>query len=247
VLQEERHRYILEQITADKRVRTEALSRALAVSVDTVRRDLGELEKSGRLVRVHGGAIAVDFHTPFQPTEVYAQKEKRRIARKALSLIRDGMTVLAGGGTVMLEMARMFPETLTGAFFTVSPLVALEVAQRSSIEVILISGRLSRSHYICTGATVLAQVGDIRADLCLMGTNGFAVREGITEADWEVMQVKKAIIRAAEKTAVLSIAEKHGIAHRFRVCAIHETDYLITEREPDDPLLSDYNGHCKVL
>ena len=41
-------------------VRLEELSTALGVSQATVRRDLNELAASGRLRRVHGGAVAVD-------------------------------------------------------------------------------------------------------------------------------------------------------------------------------------------
>ena len=247
MLQEERHRFILEQLRAQQKVHTEALRRMLKVSADTIRRDLMELEKEGRLLRVHGGAISVDFHNPFLPEEVYAREEKIQIARKALTLLRDGMTLIAGGGTVMLELARLFPQDLKATLFTVSPLVALEVAQRSSVEVILLAGRLSRNAYICTGASVVSQLSDIRADLCLMGTNGFSLKAGITDHDWEVVQVKKAMLRAADKTAVLSIAEKKDIVHKLKVCPIQGIHYLITERPPAEKQFGSFRPYCKVL
>lgn len=247
MLQEERHRIIIEQISRDKRVLSDELSRAMKVSVDTIRRDLIELEKAGKLLRVHGGAISVDFNTPFQPKEVYAQKEKIQIARKAMSLVKDGIILLMGGGTVMLEVARLLPENMNITLFTVSPLVALEVAQRTSINVILLAGKVSRNAYICTGASVITQLSDIKADLCLMGTNGFSVKEGVTDHDWEVVQVKKAMIKQSEKTALLSISEKKDTLHKFRVSPLHSIDYLITERAPTDPVFAEYYGHCKVL
>lgn len=247
MLQEERHQFILRQIGLHKKVHTEELARSLEVSADTVRRDLIELEKEGKLLRVHGGAIAVDFHTPFQPQEVYAKKEKIQIARKALTLIKDGMTLLVGGGTVMLELARMIPEHLRGTLFTVSPLVALEVTQRSSIDVILLAGRLSRDSYICTGASVISQLAEIRADLCMMGTNGFSLRDGITDHDWEVVQVKKAMLRSADKTALLCISEKKDIAHKLQVCPFHAIHYLVTELPSKEEVLSPYSAHCNIL
>lgn len=247
MLQEERHQFILQQLAASKKVHSDELSRLLKVSIDTIRRDLIELERSGKLLRVHGGAIAIDFHNPFQPEEVYARKEKIIIAKKALDLVKDGMTLLAGGGTVMLEFARLLPENFQGTLFTVSPLVALEAAQRSTVEVILLSGQLSRNAYICTGASVVRQLLDIRADLCLMGTPGFSIKDGITDFDWEVVQVKKAMIQSAERAALLSIAEKKDIVHKLRVCALHEIDYLITERAASDEQFAGYKMHCKVL
>lgn len=247
MLQEERYRSILDQLSQHKKVHTEELTRLLRVSVDTVRRDLIQLEEEGKLVRVHGGAITVDFNTPFQPKEVYAQKEKIQIARKALGLIKDGMTLLAGGGTVMLELARLLPENLKGMLFTVSPLVALEVTQRSSLDVILIAGRLSRNSYICTGASVVGQIAEIKADLCLMGANGFSVKQGVTDSDWEVMQVKKAMIKNSERIALLTLSEKKDLAQQFTVCPLHAIHYLVTERPPGDAFFTDYYGHCKVL
>jgi len=247
MLQEERHQFILEGLAQHKRVLTEELCRRLNVSADTIRRDLIQLEHHGKLSRVHGGAISIGFNTPFQPDVVYAQKEKIKIARKAIALIKDGMTLLTGGGTVMLEVARLLPESLKGTLFTVSPLVALEVAQRSTIDVILLAGRLSRNSYICTGASVVGQISDMKADLCLMGTNGFSVKDGITDYDWEVVQVKKAMIKSSERMALLSISEKKDITHKLRVCPLHAVHYLITELPPTDPTFSDYYGHCKVL
>lgn len=247
MLQEERHLYILQQLATHKKVHSDELSRLLEVSIDTIRRDLIELEKTGKLLRVHGGAIATDFHNPFQPEDVYARKEKNLIAKKALNLVKDGMTLLAGGGTVMLEFARLLPETLKGTLFTVSPLVALEAAQRSTVNVILLAGQLSRNVYICTGASVVKQLFDIRADLCLMGTPGFSIKDGITDFDWEVVQVKKAMLQSAERTALLSIAEKKDIAHKLRVCSLHEIDYLITERAATDEQFAGYDAYCRVL
>lgn len=247
MLQEERHHFILDQIRLHKKVHVASLCKLLQVSLDTVRRDLIELEKEGIIRKVHGGAIAIDFHNPFQPREVYAQKEKIAIAKKALTLVKDGMTLLTGGGTVMLEVARLLPDNLKGVLFTVSPLVALEVTQRSSVDVILLAGRLSRNAYICTGASVVSQLSEIRPDLCLMGTNGFSLNEGITDHDWEVVQVKKAMIRAAEKTAVLSLSEKSGLNHKLHVCALRSIHYLITEQAPEDAALSPYSAHCKIL
>ncbi len=247
MLQEERHQFIQQQIHLHNKVLASDLCRLLHVSLDTVRRDLNELEKRGKIVKVHGGAISTSFHHPFQQPEVYGREEKKTIAKKALSWIKDGMVLLAGGGTVMLELARIIPEKLKGTLFTVSPLVALEVAQRSTVDVILLGGQVSPNSYICTGSTVVSQLSELRVDLCLLGTNGLSIKEGITDHDWEVVQVKKAMIRSAEKTAVLSIAEKLGTVQKIQVCDLRKVDCLLTELDPGEERLSDYSAIFKIL
>ncbi|MEO5975984.1 MAG: DeoR/GlpR family DNA-binding transcription regulator [Chryseolinea sp.] len=231
---EERHNFILEQININNKVMASDLSQRLDVSIDTIRRDLKYLEKTGKLLKVHGGAVSPDFHFPYQQQEVYAKIEKRQIAKKTLRLINDGMTILLGGGTVMLELARIIPENLKGVIFTVSPLVALEIAQRSRVNVILLSGRLERDCYICTGSAVISQLSEIRADLCLLGTNGLSIKGGLTEGDWEVAQIKKAMLKSSEKAAVLCISEKLGSIQKMKICTLGHLNYLITESDPKE-------------
>lgn len=157
------------------------------------------------------------------------------------------MTILAGGGTVMLELARILPQNLTGTFFTVSPLVALEVAQRSSVEVILLAGKLSRHSYICTGSFVISQLTEIKADLCLIGTNGISIKDGVTDNDWEVAQVKKAMLKSSEESALLCISEKLETVQKIQVCRLKNLSYLCTEIESNHSKLKKYQDVVKIV
>jgi len=73
------------------------------------------------------------------------------------------------------------------------------------------------------------------------------VEAGVTDYDWEVAQVKKAILNAAEKSALLSISEKLGTVQKVQVCKLSTIDYLITECDPKDEKLAPYSSMCKVL
>ena len=247
MLQEERQNIIINQINLHHKVLTTDLSKLLNVSLDTVRRDLHELEENGRIVKVHGGAVSKSFHLPFQQPQVYAREEKKEIAFKALGLFKDGMNILLGGGTIMLELARIIPKNQKGTIFTVSPLVALEVAQRSSIRVILIGGEVSHDAYVCTGSTVISQLSELRVDLSYIGANGLSVKDGLTDHDWDVVQVKKALMKAADKTIVLSIAEKIDLSQKLQVAGLKTINVVITELSPTDKRLQKYAKLTKVL
>lgn len=247
MLQEERQNIIINQINLHHKVLTTDLSKLLNVSLDTVRRDLHELEESGRIVKVHGGAVSKSFHLPFQQPQVYAREEKKEIAFKALGLFKDGMNVLMGGGTIMLELARIIPKNQKGTVFTVSPLVALEIAQRSAVRVILIGGEVSHDAYVCTGPTVISQLSELRVDLSFIGANGLSVKDGLTDNDWDVMQVKKALMKASDKTAVLSISEKLDTTQKMQVSPLRAFECIITELSPNDKRLQKYARVTKLL
>lgn len=244
MLKDERQAYIIKQINIHNKVLSSDLSTHLDVSEDTIRRDLNEMAESGKVLKVYGGAISKSFHYPLQHNDVYARDAKKEIARKALKLIENGMVILTGGGTTMIEMARMVPEGLNCTIFTVSPLLALELTEHSNLDVHLIGGQLSKNSQICIGAQVINQLSDIKADLCFMGTNGISLQDGITDSDWEVIQIKKAMIGSAQKTAVMSIGEKINSIHKMKVCGLNAINYVITDLDPSHQGLQ---GYSKVV
>ncbi|MFC5284581.1 DeoR/GlpR family DNA-binding transcription regulator [Pedobacter alpinus] len=232
MLKKERHAYIMKQINLHNKVLSSDLSIQLDVSEDTIRRDLNELGEDGKLLKVHGGALSKSFHFPFQENEVYAQSAKRSVALKAISLIKEGMVVLTGGGTTMIELAKLIPADLEATFFTISPLVALELVEHQKLTVILIGGQLSKNAHINIGASVINDLSEIKVDVCFLGANGIDAKEGITDSDWEVVQVKKAMIKCTSKIAILSISEKLNSVQKMRVCGLNEVSHFITELEP---------------
>ncbi|HWV75083.1 MAG TPA: DeoR/GlpR family DNA-binding transcription regulator [Pseudosphingobacterium sp.] len=247
MLKEERQAFIIREVNLHNKVLSSDLSVQLNVSEDTIRRDLNELAESGKVLKVYGGALSKSFQYPFQDNEVYARESKKTIAGKAITLIQDGMTLLLGGGTTMLELARMIPEKMQCTFFTISPLVALELAERSNDDVILIGGKLARSTNITIGSQVINQLSEIRVDLCLLGTNSLSVEDGVTDSDWEVVQIKKAMLRCSQKTAILSIAEKLNSVQKMKVCNINAIDFLVTDLEPSHISLTRFSQVVKVI
>lgn len=66
MFKEKRYHYILQQLEKDGRVVCKELAPILKVSVDTVLRDLKELAKCKKLIKVHGGALPLGDHFKFQ-------------------------------------------------------------------------------------------------------------------------------------------------------------------------------------
>jgi DeoR/GlpR family transcriptional regulator of sugar metabolism len=68
------------------------------------------------------------------------------------------------------------------------------------------------------GAEVIQRLGQIKADLCFLGTNSIDANFGITDLEWEIIEVKRAMIKCAHKTVSLAIAEKLNTIQRLQVC-----------------------------
>ncbi len=242
MLKEERQNVILHEINLHNKVLTTYLVDRLGVSEDTIRRDLNDLADLGRIIKVHGGAVSKSFHNSFSPTDVYARSEKRIIAQKAAQLIQNGMFVLTTGGTTILEMARALPPNLHATFFTGSLPVAYEYSQHPHIDVVLIGDRLLKSSKITVGGAAIEQIRQVKADLCFLGTNAIDLRDGLTDNDLEVVQIKKAMIESSSRVVSLAISEKINTSQRIKVCNINSIDTIITELTPDHELLKPYQA-----
>lgn len=241
MLKKERQTYILQQLNLHNKILASSLSQDIRVSEDTIRRDLLELADEGKLVKVHGGALSNSFGRAHFPVNgVYSQQHKRTIALKAIDLIKEGMFILTTGGTTIVEMARLLPPGLKATFITGSIAATLEYMEHPQIEVILIGDRISKNSKITVGADAIAKVKGIRVDICFLGINAIDPQYGITDNDWEVVQLKQAMIERSRQVVCLTIAEKINTCQPIKVCDLDKVDTLITELNPNDPLLAPY-------
>jgi DeoR/GlpR family transcriptional regulator of sugar metabolism len=241
MLKKERQAQIIKQINLHNKILSSDLSLELNVSEDTIRRDLNELALENVIVKVHGGALSKSYNLTATKADTYAYGEKNIIAQKTISLFQDGMTVLCSGGTTIRTIASQLPENLHITFFTVSPLIALELTEHPNVEVILLGGKLSNASKISIGGEVVSKINEIKADLCILGINGFN-EDGISDSDYEVVQVKKAMIKASKQLITPVISEKLNTTLRLQVSSLDEVDYLITELVPDHKILESYQS-----
>ncbi len=240
MLKKERQAHILQQINIHNKVLSSDLCVQLNVSEDTIRRDLQELDEEGKLSKVHGGALSKSFHFTLQKNIIYSQPEKKIIADKAVKLIKDGMFILLSGGTTIIELVKSLPDELSATFITVSLPTALELLNHPNSEVIFLGNKLLKSAQIAVGAEVVQRLSEIKADICFLGTNSIDAERGITDLEWEVIEVKKAMIKCSTTTVSLAISEKLNTVQRLQVCPTETIDTLITELDPDNVLLETY-------
>lgn len=249
MLKEERQHAILNEVELHNRVLLTDLAEKLDVSIDTVRRDVKELDTENLLVKVHGGAVSLGFanHSPTRGN-VYALDKKIAIAKKAKTLIRENSVVLIDGGTTCLELARLLPSNLKLTCFTLSLPVAMELLSKPNIQTIFIGGTLSPDSQIAMGSSAIHALSEIKVDYSFIGTGYVDAQFGLTEFDWDVVQTKKAVINASKKTVLLCISEKLNSQHRFKTCDLNVINTMVTELEPwDEKLAAFKNMNVQLL
>jgi len=244
MLKEERHQTILTQVELHNRVLLTDIADILDVSIDTVSRDVKELDQESKLRKVHGGAISLGFTTnSARNNNIYALSQKITIAEKAASLLKNGGVIFIDGGTTCLELARIIPTDKRLTCFTLSLPVAMELNNKPNVEVIFIGGKISKEAQIAIGASATASLSEIKVDYSFIGTGYVDASFGLTEFDWDIVQVKKAVIKASKKTVLLCISEKLNSQHRYKTCDINAINTMITELDSESDQLNLFRNH----
>lgn len=139
MLAEERFSLILDLLARQRTATVQELCEALNASESTIRRDLNELDKQGKLNKVHGGATLPD--SPFrtdEPTmaakEELAVSQKQSIAQAAAELIlpEDFIYLDAGSSTLALARALSGP-ALNASYVTNGVAHARLLAQKGCV------------------------------------------------------------------------------------------------------------------
>lgn len=250
MLKKERQAYILHQLNLHNRVLSSLLCNEVNVSEDTIRRDLQELADDGKVIKVHGGALShsfSEFHF-IDHNNIYPTSYKKIIAQKAVGLIKDGMFVFTTGGSAIMELIQLLPPDLNATFVSGSLNAIMEYSNHPNIDVILIGDRISKTSKTTVGAEAVAQIKRIKPDISFLSVNAIDIYNGITDNDWEVVEIKKAVIESSQKVAALASSNKINTLQPVTVCDLTKIDYLITELKPTHPLLMPYvKGGLQVL
>ena len=248
MLAEERFALIL-NLLAEKRTATvQELCEALNASESTIRRDLTELARQGRLNKVHGGATLPDGQfLADEPTmaakEALAVGQKRSIAQAAADLIRAEDFIYIDAGTTTLAMVRALSGPALEAHYVTNGIAHARLLAQKSCHVCVPGGLLRPRTEAIIGAaaiglvvswllgrgTALQQFNFTKA---FIGANGVALNVGFTTPDPEEAAVKAVAVRRARETWYLVDDSKFGRVYPAVIGEIY-SGAILTNRCPD--------------
>lgn len=233
-----RHQRILEILARDRIVEVVKLSEALGVSAVTIRSDLDALDRRQLLRRIRGGAMAVRparFERPLDVLHDDFAEEKERIGAMAARMVRNGETIILDAGTTAIAMAMALPEDLRDLVVVTSSLdVALALHEHPGVSVFVTGGKLKktgrnvRSHSLISpfGTLLLQQ---INADCAYVCCAGIDLERGFTNAHFEEVEIKRAMIASARRVVMLGDRGKIGHVAGARIAGVAEVTALVTD------------------
>lgn len=238
MLAEERRNQILERLYVDGYVRTRALVQELDVSDVTLRGDLQELERRGRLIRTRGGAMAPQASTgksTFDARLMRNKGAKQRIALAAAQFVRGDQTVIFDAGTTLLALAHHMPPVSGVTVVTPGLNTAQHLLGVDGVDVVVIGGPVDRDTLSTVWpASMPGEVG-FAAHTAFIGAHGIDNDLDLVDASLAGAVAKRRLVEAGRRVILLADSSKWGENAAFKVTKLTAVDLVIT----DDDLRED--------
>jgi DeoR/GlpR family transcriptional regulator of sugar metabolism len=234
VLAGQRRSAILALVQESGAVRVADLVEHLGVSDMTVRRDIEQLAREGRLERVHGGALAVGLASAHEPGFLAKSSlmtaEKRAIAQRAAELVEPGSSIGISAGTTTYELARLLrgiPE-LTVVTNSVPVAQLLHDSPTEGQRVVLTGGVRTPSDAL-VGPVAVTALRTLHVDRLFLGAHGNDAKAGLTTPNLVEAETNRALVASARQVCILADHTKVGVVGLSTFIDLSDVDLLITD------------------
>lgn len=239
----ERRAWILATLDQRSSILTSEICEECGVSAITARSDLSELERQGKLMRTHGGAVSLARATAIDRPDIRAsvnQLAKQSIASAAARLVTDGDSIFVDTGTTAVEFAKALGGkrnlTIVTNDMTITRYADEHLAECS---VIGLGGTVRHGHNQTLGRLALEAIDSLYLDKVFLVANSFSPDlEFMTEFEPEG-QIKIAMLRHAKHKIMMMDSSKIGLYNFMRFAKMEDFEVVITEKDPNG-VLQDY-------
>ncbi len=232
MLPNQRREKILELIREDGHAKVLELSKIFKVTEVTIRQDLERLEKEGFIEREHGGAFLKNMGTHVRNISLQNQSnmaEKAAIAKKAVSFIHDGDTIILDSGSTTTEIAKLISGYKNLTVITNALNIALILGADPGITLVVTGGEFKAPTLSLTGQKAADFFNNIHVDKLFLAAAGIALKSGLTYPSISDICVKRAMIDSANEVFLVADSSKIGTNSFASLGALSLINCLITD------------------
>lgn len=227
-----RRQRITEWIEEEGSARVRELAQAFEVTEATIRQDLERLEEAGHITREHGGAFLNSMPSQVASHSLQHQVEmdrKQKIGKLAASLVEDNETLILDAGTTTTEISDRLTDHTGLTVITNALNIALTLGSIPGFSVHMPGGEFKPPTLSLTGDKSVEYFRDILAGKLFLATAGVDVKLGLTYPSFADLQLKQAMIRAAQHVYLVADATKINKPSLTRLGDLELVQTLITD------------------
>ena len=208
---------LLEMLSEKKRLDIRTVVEALSISEATARRLFTDLEKSGKLIRTHGGIQAAPEIAPdysFRLSSVLHTPEKNAIGAAAARHVNSGDRIYLDSGTTVLKMAdalasRIRHGEICGVSIVTNSLSCMDNLSELT-EVILTGGIIRPSRRDACGPLAEKNLAMYHFDKAFLGADAISSNGDLLTTDDRTAIMNEVVIRNSGIVFILADSSKFG-------------------------------------
>ncbi len=244
----QRQREIIARMRSGRTLSVLALASDLAVSDETIRRELRALEEQGVIIREHGGArLATQVHEgPLHQRMEENADAKLRIARAAAELIDDGAILFIDSGTTSCFIARQLVERRSLTVITNSLQVASDLGGINNNRLFLAAGQMDYDYRAFSDHVAQDYVRGFTPHLAILSVGGISIERGLMDFHPGEAAMSRIAYATSKRVLLAADSSKIGRYALIQTAALNDVDILVT----DTPLDEDYArafAHAEVV
>ncbi|HNS31534.1 MAG TPA: DeoR/GlpR family DNA-binding transcription regulator [bacterium] len=206
---------IRELIQQKGKLAVSEITNILKVSEVTARKYLKELEKENVLSTTYGGALLKkrDFAKDcgFGENTSKNRLEKRAIAAKAFSLIKEGQTIFLDIGTTVFELSRLIRKIGLGIVVVTNSMPAIsELINNENVETFVLGGMYGNELMGFSGSYARIRLERMYFDQSFLRVEGISSKLGLTEKDHYASEIQDIVIKNSGIVNLLASSSKIG-------------------------------------
>lgn len=238
-----RLKHILHTLDKKDFVRVSDLVERLEVSPMTIRRDLGDLERRGLLVRTHGGAMKSEVIASLFSFERRLERNgaaKEAICSAAARFVADGDILFVDCGTTLFRLARHLRGKRNLRVITNSLPVVAELLHAPGVRVSLVGGEVVGERQAVYGAAAERAIGEYHADKAFIGADGLSLKNGLSSYDEQEAGVTRRLAENSDRVFLLCDSSKLERDSYVRFAPLSLFQVLITDHRLERALRDRY-------
>ncbi|MBL4918704.1 DeoR/GlpR family DNA-binding transcription regulator [Szabonella alba] len=222
---------ILEIARAEGRVLVEELAQRFDVTLQTIRRDLGDLAEAGFLDRVHGGAVPRTgvVNIGYDQRRRMNAGAKTAIGKACAAAIPDNCSLILNLGTTTEAVARELLSHSNITVVTNNINVANILLANPGCDIMVAGGALRRVDGGLVGDLTTDFIAQFKVDYAIIGTSALDEDGDLLDFDLAEVRVSRAILRQARQSFLVADHSKLGRAAPARIASVRELDKVFTD------------------
>ncbi|WIK64715.1 DeoR/GlpR family DNA-binding transcription regulator [Gleimia hominis] len=232
MLKVERQAAIVDLLRVKGSLSVSQIVNELEVSPSTARRDLIDLQESGRVGRTWGGARLIDqVDDPFEEALERQTAAKQSIGTAAAELVPDGAAVYIDVGTTCYNVAASLVRR--NVVVVTASLPTFEMLRKQSRpdrpRICLVGGEWSERYMCFSGNDVVSVLERRSIDIAFIGCSGIDQGGRVRDNSSSQTTIKQAVLAASARSYVLADARKFPGKGAYIPFAVSDTAGIITD------------------